>query len=248
MGAARRVGEDETMDEVERYYTWVRKEFNLVAPFYDFITKPFAAVRNRVAEFVDPSRDLSVLDVGTGTGAQALAFANKGCKVTGIDLSEGMLKVARKKNVRGRLNWVIADATNLPFANHRFEISSVSLVLHEMPSQIREKTLKEVVRVTMPGGTILIVDYGLPEGRISRFFIYHLVKLYESKWYGEFMRFDLRGFLQKLGVYTVEWFGVWWGVGKVLRGSKDRQSSSSPDGSSRLASKQGDGDGVILSK
>ena len=71
-----------------------------------------------------------ILDVGTGTGKQAFAFAKKGYDVTGIDLSEAMLKVANKKNNYEDVKFTVADASNLPFKDSSFDVSGVSFALY----------------------------------------------------------------------------------------------------------------------
>jgi ubiquinone/menaquinone biosynthesis C-methylase UbiE len=59
---------------------------------------PLTGVRNKVADTIDSKAKIKILDVCTGTGTQAFAFAKRGYEVVGIDLSEEMLRVANKKN------------------------------------------------------------------------------------------------------------------------------------------------------
>jgi ubiquinone/menaquinone biosynthesis C-methylase UbiE len=68
--------------------------WSVLAFFYDVIVLPFFGLRDRVVSFANAKSGLKVLDVATGTGKQGFAFAKKGCDVTGVDLSEAMLKVA----------------------------------------------------------------------------------------------------------------------------------------------------------
>lgn len=97
----------------------------------------------------------------------------------------------------------------------------MSFALHDMPLSIRERVLKEMVRVTKPGGTIIIVDYALPMGKISRFLIYHFIKLYESKYYPEFMKSELQVLLEKSGIKIKEEIPVFLGAGRILKGVKN---------------------------
>src|SRR4030067_3683959 len=162
------------MDEEKEYYSLIKKVFDLLAPFYDIVTLPFSRVRNKVVNFIDAKNGSKILDVATGTGKQAFAFAKKGHEVIGIDLSEAMLKVAHKKNKYGNVKFEVADATDLRFEDNSFDVSCMSFALHDMPLAIREKGLKEMVRVTKTKGVIVIVDYALPkENSMSRFLIYH---------------------------------------------------------------------------
>src|SRR4030043_1925359 len=136
------------MDEEKEYDSLIRKVYDILAPFYDIVTMPFSRVRDKVVNFTDARNASKILDVATGTGKQAFAFAEKGYDVTGIDLSEAMLKVANKKNRYKNVNFQVADATNLPFEDNSFDVSGVSFALHDMPLKIREKALKEIIRVT----------------------------------------------------------------------------------------------------
>jgi demethylmenaquinone methyltransferase/2-methoxy-6-polyprenyl-1,4-benzoquinol methylase len=163
-------------------------------------------------------KDSSVLDVATGTGQQALAFAKLGCDVTGVDLTESMLEIARKNNKAGRVKFEAADATHLRFDENRFDVSCISFALHDMPPKIREKVLQEMARVTKPNGIIIVVDYDLPPNKISRALMYRLVTLYEAEYYKQFIVSDLDSLLKKAGVEVIETVSILFGAGRILKG------------------------------
>jgi len=190
-------------DEEEKYYSWLKKTAGILAPYYDTVAIFISRIRNKVVDFTNARNGSRILDVGTGTGKQAFAFAKKGYDVIGVDLSEDMLNVAYKKNKYGNVKFEVADATNLPFEDNSFDVSCVSFALHDMSSTIREKALKEMARVTKPKGMLVIVDYALPKSKISKFLIYHFVKLYE-KYYPEFIKSDLEALLRKSGIEVKE--------------------------------------------
>ena len=169
-------------------------------------------------DFTNAGTGSKILDVATGTGKQAFAFAKKGYDVTGIDLSEAMLKVASKKNKYENAKFALADATNLPFKDKCFDVSCVSFALHDMPLTIREKVLKEMLRVTKPEGMIIIVDYALPENRIGRFLVYHFVKIYEKEYYSKFIKSDLEELLRKSRIEITGKLPVLLGAGRILKG------------------------------
>ena len=206
------------MDEKQEYYSLVKNVFKILAPFYDTVTMPFSRIRDKVVDFTNARNGSRILDVGTGTGKQAFAFAKKGYDVTGIDLSEAMLKVAKKKNNYENVKFTVADASNLPFKDSCFDVSGVSFALHDMLLPIREKALNEMVRVTKPGGMIVIVDYALPENKIGRFLIYHFVKLYEGKYYIEFIKSEFEALLGKSGIEITEKLPILLGAGRILKG------------------------------
>ncbi len=209
---------ERTSDEEKEYYLLVKKVFHILAPFYDIGTIPISGLRDKTVDFTNAGIGSKILDVATGTGKQAFAFAKRGYDVTGIDLSEAMLKVASTKYKYENAEFALADATNLPFKDNCFDVSCVSFALHDMPLTIREKALKEMVRVTKPKGIIVIVDYALPENRISRFLVYHFVKLYEKEYYSKFIKSDLKELLRKSGIEIKEELPVLLGAGRILKG------------------------------
>jgi demethylmenaquinone methyltransferase/2-methoxy-6-polyprenyl-1,4-benzoquinol methylase len=209
---------EKTADEEKEYYLLVKKVFRILAPFYDFGTIPISGLRDKAVDFTNPKIGSKILDVATGTGKQAFAFAKRGYDVTAIDLSEAMLKVAIKKNTYKNAKFANADATNLPFKDSSFDVSCVSFALHDMPLTIREKVLKEMVRVIKPEGMIIIVDYALPENRIGRFLVYHFVKIYEKEYYSKFIKSDLEELLRKSGIEIKEKLPVLLGAGRILKG------------------------------
>ncbi len=205
-------------DEEKEYYLLVRKVFSILAPFYDAIVVPFSSVRDRVVNFTNAQKGSKILDVAAGTGQQAFAFAKNDYEVVGIDLSESMLKVAKRKNKLRNVRFEVADATKLPFEDNSFDISSVSFALHDMPLSIREKVLKEMVRVTKPKGTIIIVDYYLPKNKIGKFLIYHIIALYESEYYKNFIKYDFEALLRRNKIKIIKEEIILRGAGRILKG------------------------------
>ena len=209
-------------DEEKKYYSLVRKAFDALAPFYDVVAAPFSSVRGRVVNFTKAQKGSKILDVATGTGQQAFAFAKKGYEVMGIDISEAMLNVAKKKNKYKNVKFEVADATNLRFKDNSFDVSTISFALHDMPLSIREKVLGEMVRVTKPQGIIVIADYNLPENKISKFLIYHFVALYEAEYYKTFIKSDLELLLHKNRIKIIDKDTVMLGVGRILKGINNK--------------------------
>lgn len=208
------------MDEEKEYYALIKRAFDILAPFYDTVTIPLSRVRAKVVDFTNARDGSKILDVCTGTGKQAFAFAKKGYEVIGIDLSEAMLRVANKKNKFSNVKFEVADATNLRFENNSFDVSCVSFALHDMPLTIREKALQEMVRVTKKNGMIVIIDYALPENKIGRFLIYRFVSLYEGEYYSKFIKSDLEALLRKTGIEIKEELPILHGAGRILKGAK----------------------------
>lgn len=206
-------------DEEREYYSLSERVYEKFAPFYDLIVRPLRRMRREVAAMSEVQAGTRILDVATGTGEQALAFARRGAEVIGIDLSERMLRVARRKSRLPNLSFQRADAAELPFPSASFDVVSISFALHEMPDTVREAVLSDAARVTKPGGLVVVVDYSLPRPRLARALAYHIVKLYERDHYEDFVRRDMRGLLAKAGVRLRDTrsrllgsVGIWTGV------------------------------------
>lgn len=186
-------------EEELEYYSLNERVYARLAPFYELVTLPIVRVRREVTAIAGVDSRSRVLDVATGTGAQARAFAERASEVVGIDLSESMLRVARAKNRFANLTFRRCDANELPFADGSFDVSCISFALHEMPGSIREGVLAQMACVTKRGGAVLIVDYGR---RCDRFgdVLDAVVKLYEGERYAEFIRSDLPGLLRRSAI------------------------------------------------
>jgi demethylmenaquinone methyltransferase/2-methoxy-6-polyprenyl-1,4-benzoquinol methylase len=102
-----------------------------------------------------------VLDVATGTGLVAEALLGRGFEVTGVDQSPGMLAGARAR-FGGRVELVEASADALPFADASFDHLTFTYLLRYVDDP--GATLQELARVVRPGGTVAMVEFGLPGG------------------------------------------------------------------------------------
>lgn len=207
-------------DEERAYYILSSKVYAIFAPFYDVVTLPLARLRDEVARAIDFDRGARVLDVATGTGAQARALAKQAGEVVGIDLSEAMLRIARRKIRLPNVTFLRADAADLPFDDASFDVSCISFALHEMPRSVRERVVQEMVRVTKPGGSVVVVDYALPRSVAARWLVYHAIKLYERDHYADFVRSDLQALLRHAGVDVEEARPTLGGVARIQCGHR----------------------------
>jgi len=171
------------------------------AKLYDYEKYLLFPVRRKAARFLDFTSPQKIIDVATGTGAQAYELAKLGHEVIGIDLSKEMLKQASKKcNQELKLKFQQADATDLPFKDDSFDASSISLGLHDMPYEIDLLVLKEMKRVTKNGGKILIVDYMEPRKHFIAKLSHRIANLYETVNYKPFIDKGLDTILGKVGI------------------------------------------------
>jgi ubiquinone/menaquinone biosynthesis C-methylase UbiE len=146
-----------------------------LARFYDEHARRFMGViYRRFADRVN-ALDLTgkrVLDIGSGTGLLAIVLAKEHpeWQVTGIDISEDMLNLARETAARndlsGRVLFQNASAEDLPFPDGSFDLVVSNASLHLWKDPV--KVMDEIARVTAPGGYCLIWDN-------LRFFLSRLV-------------------------------------------------------------------------
>lgn len=159
-----------------------------------------------------------VLDIGCGTGTQAIAAWRRiqpQGSVVGVDISGKMLAAARRKARRIGLDipFQKADAVRLPFDAGRFDVVTITTVMHMIPERERDLALKEASRVLRPGGRLLLVDYaGDPAKRR------HL-----SARHGPHGRFDLhalRGSMIEVGFTDIDGGPLDWLSLHFLRGRR----------------------------
>ena len=213
-------------EEERAYYSFQRLAWAIFAPFYDAVVfLPFRTLRSEVARIVQLPTCCRLLDVATGTGAQAFAFAEKAREVVGIDLSEEMLRIARRKNRSPNVRFQQADAADLPFDDESFDATCVSFALHEMPISIRERVVREMARVTKPGGSVIVVDYGLPRNPVASWLAFHAVKLYERGPYEIFVKTDVAGLLESVGIEITHQRPALLGVVQIVTGRKRATAS-----------------------
>jgi demethylmenaquinone methyltransferase/2-methoxy-6-polyprenyl-1,4-benzoquinol methylase len=108
-----------------------------------------------------PADEGHVLDVATGTGLVAERLLGRGFRVTGLDQSTDMLQVARSR-LDGRVELVEASAEALPFADGSFDHLTFTYLLRYVDDPAA--TLAELARVVRPGGTVAMLEFGLPRG------------------------------------------------------------------------------------
>lgn len=102
-----------------------------------------------------------VLDLACGTGAvlELLAAALPDARLYGVDLSPFYVAAARRRFADDRrVSLLVEDAEALPFLDGHFDIVTCVYLLHELPSEVRTRVLREAARVLRPGGTLVVAD------------------------------------------------------------------------------------------
>lgn len=157
--------------------------FDSIAPKYDFLNNALSLGmdrlwRRRLVMRLDKvlrlrkgahsGSPVSILDVACGTGDLTIALARKGWSLTGVDISQGMVEIARRKCVKNRLeaSFEIAPADSLPFADNTFSAATISFGVRNFDR--RSECLDEIFRVTAPSGELMILEFAMPRCRFWR--------------------------------------------------------------------------------
>jgi SAM-dependent methyltransferase len=124
-----------------------------------FVPAIFGRWAPQIAEAARVASEDRVLDVGCGTGVLARAAADRVAdesQVTGLDLNEGMLAVARR--LRPQIDWRQGDATKLPVRDESYDVVVSQFALMYFPD--RSAAIGEMVRVLKPGGRLAVAVWG----------------------------------------------------------------------------------------
>jgi demethylmenaquinone methyltransferase/2-methoxy-6-polyprenyl-1,4-benzoquinol methylase len=149
--------------ELDKQPSDVQRMFDAVAKRYDVTNDVLSMGQDRrwrkaVIEAVDPSVGERVLDLAAGTGTSSEPFAARGALVVPCDFSLGMLAVG--KRARPDLPFTAGDATRLPFADDTFDAVTISFGLRNVVDPAAG--LREMLRVTKPGGRLVVCEFSHP--------------------------------------------------------------------------------------
>ena len=170
----------------------VEEMFDSIAPAYDFMNRAMTLGIDRwwrhvAVKIVGKTRPRRILDVATGTGDFAIALYNKikPQQVVGIDLSQGMLDVARGKVEKRGLTNAIAlqqgDCLELPFDDKEFDAVTVAFGVRNFEHLLQG--YEQMYRVLSPGGMLCVIELSTPENRMIRWF-YDIYTLHIIPWIG----------------------------------------------------------------
>ncbi|MDQ1715327.1 MAG: demethylmenaquinone methyltransferase / 2-methoxy-6-polyprenyl,4-benzoquinol methylase [Frankiaceae bacterium] len=154
---------DRRPDEVAAMFDGVAKRYDLMNRVMTFGLE--SRWRREAMEAVDPQPGMTILDLAAGTAVSSVVLASAGARVVAADFSLGMLEQGRKYgNV---VSLVAGDALRLPFADDSFDVVTISFGLRNVADV--DKALREMLRVTKPGGRLVICETSQPARPILRF-------------------------------------------------------------------------------
>ena len=155
----------------------VKDVFSTVTGKYDFLNHLLSmrrdvAWRRFTVRRMRFFRTRRFLDVATGTADVAIDAAIRfpDIHVTGLDFAPEMLGLGRvkieKKDLSARIRLLEGDALNLPFPDNRFDVSGIAFGLRNIPD--RTRALRELMRVVVPGGQVIVLDMTFPRSRFLK--------------------------------------------------------------------------------
>lgn len=156
MGSVTRASLDKQPHEVASMFDGVAANYDLTN---DVLSLGQDRVwRKAVAKAVDARPAEKVLDLAAGTATSSLPFAATGAYVVPCDFSTGMLREGKKRHAW--LPFTAGDATKLPFRDESFDAVTISFGLRNV--QDTDAALRELYRVTKPGGRVVICEFSQP--------------------------------------------------------------------------------------
>lgn len=173
------VGEGEVMTELEKYYNKFNEEKRLNSPHgkVEFLTS-----MRYIEKYLSTMQNPKILDVGAGTGKYSVALAEQGYDVTAVELVKYNLGILKSKG--STVKAYQGNAKKLKrFADHSFDCTLVfGPMYHLFGIDEKVQALSEAVRVTKPGGVVLVaycmndyavIRYGFREGHIKESVVNH---------------------------------------------------------------------------
>lgn len=148
----------------------VAQMFNNISARYDFLNILLSMGidriwRRKLAKEIKQHQPINILDVATGTGDLAVALVRtKAKKIVGVDISEGMLEVGKKKiaqlNLEKTIELQVGDSEQLAFEDESFDAVTVAFGVRNF--QNLEKGLSEIYRVLKPQAPLAILEFSKP--------------------------------------------------------------------------------------
>ncbi|MFC6018695.1 demethylmenaquinone methyltransferase [Plantactinospora solaniradicis] len=160
--SGRRASLDKQPHEVAAMFDEVASRYDLTNTVISFGQD--RGWRRATLAALDLKPDDQVLDVGAGTGVSTAELATSGAYAVGLDLSIGMLRAGRR--VRPEVPLLAGDALRLPFPDESFDAVTISLALRNVVDT--EAALREMARVTRPGGRLVVCEFSTPTNPVFR--------------------------------------------------------------------------------
>jgi demethylmenaquinone methyltransferase/2-methoxy-6-polyprenyl-1,4-benzoquinol methylase len=201
--------------------TGIGEMFSRIARHYDTLNRLFSLGsdlrwRRMLVRRTAALPGTRVLDACTGTAELAIGLAASfpEASVVGVDASEGMLAIARRKvrhkGLAGRITLIRADVLQLPFPDRAFDAAVVAFGLRNVSD--RQRGVRELMRVVRPGGRLLVLEFAPPPPSFSwilfRFYLSRIIPAIGGLVSGEprayrYLHASVAGFLKPVDVVSL---------------------------------------------
>ncbi len=196
------------------YISGIKSFYDSFSHFYFFVSLIDHRPKNRGVLFSRAKKGDRILCIGFGLGEEIKSFKKQGCETFGIELSQGMIKRARKKN--SIENIAKGDTFRLPFKDRSFDIIYSCFLIDIFGDEDIAKLLNEMRRTAKKGGKIISVNNTFEQGMISKVLVayYQFVKdhLYTRMKTRPIMA---EKFFRKAGLKEIKQRKVSWGAEAV---------------------------------
>ena len=151
--------------------------FHWLTKMYDVVIGCFMPERRFKRAVINHARLCGyedVLDFGVGTATLSLMLkkALPGLQVTGIDIDENVLNIAKSKIEETGIHLIHYRGGTLPFEDKNFDCVVSSLAVHHLTDSQKQAAFREMSRVLRPGGGLVIADWAQPANRLQRLLFY----------------------------------------------------------------------------
>jgi demethylmenaquinone methyltransferase / 2-methoxy-6-polyprenyl-1,4-benzoquinol methylase len=228
----------------------VAEMFDNIAHKYDFLNQLFSlgihkGWRRKAVKLLAPYKPQHILDVATGTGDFAIESYKRLApqQVTGVDISEGMMKIGREKlktlGLDGKIELLPGDSENLPFPDNSFDAITVGFGVRNFENL--EKGIAGMFRVLKPGGILVVLEFSRPRAfpisQVYQLYFRHIVpfvgKLFskDNRAYAYLPESvnafpdgnDFLAIMGKTGFCDSDWQPLTFGIASIYTGKKPRQ-------------------------
>jgi len=149
----------------------VTKMFDKISGDYDGLNRVISfgidiKWRKKVVKIIKKTQPKTILDIATGTGDLAINLSETNAeKITGLDISSGMLEIGKekikRKGLESKIEMILGDSEKMPFSDNSFDAITVAFGVRNF--ETLENGLKEILRVLKPGGTFVILETSMPD-------------------------------------------------------------------------------------
>lgn len=184
--------------------------------------------RDELVAHIDFSPGERILDMCCGTGGATCAIARrapKDCRIVGMDLSSGQIRIAGKKTCSHNMDFVEGDVTNTQLEDCSFDKVFITHALHEMPREARLRVLGEARRILKEQGELIVLELDNPESLLVRlfagfWFFYWLPFNFETPTRRDMLKHGLTNEVSEAGFKRIRKTSRHRGIFQIIQGEK----------------------------